>query len=100
MPTLEELQNKYGKKEASEPETPIEANISKEVISEPRKIFISENIEKQKTKPQTPEKDIRIEINESLELNLIKSLYANRFGSTTNRTKAHMIRKIKNAWKY
>ncbi len=53
-----------------------------------------------KTVVNTAEKNAKTEVNESLELNLIKSIYANRFGSTTNKTKAHMIRKIKNAWSF
>lgn len=37
-------------------------------------------------------------LNKSLELNLIKSLYANRFGSTTGMRKNDMILSIMNAW--
>lgn len=38
-------------------------------------------------------------INKSLELNLIKAIYANRFGSTTNLTKKQMVNKIIKSWK-
>lgn len=37
--------------------------------------------------------------NKSLELNLIKCLYANRFGSTTNKLKSDMQKAIINKWK-
>ena len=43
MPTLEELQNKYGKKEAFEPQTLIEKHIPKEAISKPKKICPHKN---------------------------------------------------------
>lgn len=79
--------------EVSEPLTPKEENIALEPISEPKEILSVENIEKIEKEPKT-------QVNKSLELNLIKSIYANRFGSTTNKTLEHMIRKIKNAWKY
>ncbi|MEE9378838.1 MAG: hypothetical protein V3V33_12475 [Candidatus Lokiarchaeia archaeon] len=72
----------------------------KEPFSEPENISPVKNIESFENEPKTTQKDTKSEINESLELNLIKSIYANRFGSTTNKTKAHMIRKIKIAWKY
>ena len=78
--------------EASEPLIPKEKNTDFKTISE-QKIFLSvENIEK-------TEKELKTEINESLELNLIKSIYANRFGSTTNKILAHMKRRIINAWR-
>lgn len=38
------------------------------------------------------------EFNKSIELNLIKSLYANRFGSSTDKLKSHMISALINAW--
>ena len=37
--------------------------------------------------------------NPSIELNLIKSLYANRFGTTTNMQKDQMINKMIKAWR-
>ena len=37
--------SKYKKKQASEPQTPIETYIPKEAISEPKKSFVSESIE-------------------------------------------------------
>ncbi len=38
-------------------------------------------------------------LNKSIELNLIKSLYANRFGSTTNKLKTDMQKAIIDEWK-
>lgn len=81
--------------EKSEKKPVQEAKIKK-VISEPEKIKIAPKI----ALKQQLNKESKQDINASLELNLIKSLYANRFGSTTNKSKAHMIRMIKNAWKY
>lgn len=52
--------------EASEPLTPIEANISEKAIPEQKKSFISENIEKQKIELKTPEKSIDLEVLESI----------------------------------
>lgn len=36
--------------------------------------------------------------NPSIELNLIKCIYANRFGSSTNKTKNFMIKEIVSRW--
>lgn len=88
MPTLLDMVKKLKEKKAPEP------------IPKPKKEKTIHITTDQETGLETSKKDTKIEINESLELNLIKSIYANRFGSTTNKTKAHMIRKIKNAWKY
>ena len=38
------------------------------------------------------------DLNKSIELNLIKSIYANRFGSTTNKLKKEMLKKIIDEW--
>ncbi len=47
----------------------------------------------------TAKKDTKPKFNKSIELNLIKSIYSNRFGSTTNKILAHMKSKIINAWR-
>lgn len=100
MPTLAEIiERRKQEKGLSKPQATTKTNIPKEVISGLPKSFVSENIENGETVAETPEKDIKFEINKSIELNSIKTLYANRFGTTTNRTKAHMITKIINAWR-
>lgn len=83
MPTLEELQNKYGKKEAPE-QKKSETNCT---------------TTSHETKLKTDKKDTKPKFNKSIELNLIKSIYSNRFGSTTNKILAHMKSKIINAWR-
>ncbi|MFW9971905.1 MAG: hypothetical protein ACFFDF_17080 [Candidatus Odinarchaeota archaeon] len=64
------------------------------------KTTITEKKPKIAKKPKkVKEKDLLPEINKSLELNLIKSIYANRFGSTTNKVKKEMLKDIISEWK-
>ncbi len=66
----------------------------RKISTERKKIIISE----QKT-PKLERLNEIPKINKNLELILIKSVYANRFGSTTNKLKSDMQKAIINAWK-
>lgn len=66
----------------------------RKISPERKKIIISE----QKI-PKLEKLNDSLKINKSLELNLIKSVYANRFGSTTNKLKSDMQKAIIEAWK-
>lgn len=69
-----------------------------------QKLEESKKVDIQEAKEIFPKISKPIEITEkmshgkSLELNLIKSLYANRFGSTTNKLKSDMQIAIINVW--
>jgi len=53
--------SKYKKKVVSEPQTPIETNIPIEVISEPKKLLLVKDIEKEEIELKTPNKDMFLE---------------------------------------
>lgn len=87
MPSLAEMRKEILKKKEIKPEKSAEKPI-KPIIIKPAK--------KPTEKPIIPEPET--DFNKSLELNLIKSIYANRFGSTTNKLKSNMQQSIMDEW--
>jgi len=89
MPNLAELMRQKLKEQEKQ----------EKIITKPE--FITKN-SLQETKKISPKISKPVEkesYSKSLELNLIKCLYANRFGSTTNKLKVEMQNTIINEWK-
>lgn len=86
--------SKYQKNVAPEPQIPIEV-IPEKSTQESHKILTVKKIEKQKTKPKI---DAKPEFNKSIELNSIKTLIANRYGSSTNKRLADMKKALIEVW--
>jgi hypothetical protein len=72
----------------------------------PKKAVKIEKVEKVKKIHKIPfisviseKAESKYEINKSIELNSIKTLFANRFGTTTNMRKADMVKALIKMWK-
>ena len=92
MPTLEELQKKYGRNNSSQEEKSKEKKAQSPVI---------ENLRIKENKPKTSKKEIinldisELPLNASARLNLIKFLYPLLTGnSTTNKLKKEMKKSV------
>ncbi len=80
----------------------VKERLKKEVeiseIDEPAIFSVSTEPDIKKSTQRAQKNLSKIPFNASIELNSIKTIYANRFGSSTNKRKAEMVEEIKKSW--